>query len=213
MALDLMNEDAASVPDQGATDAALVQGLRDRTPEAAQQLCQRFGPMLFTFAVTHFPGERETAQDLMIQSLADAARNIAHYDPRKASFRVWLYRLTRGDRQRTPPPHPPQSRPRRGPDLLRVPPRRPPRPRHLNPNRLPTGCPTPGGNAGHLCHRVGVPSPRPALPRRPHRRRNSPRPQPVGASRPLTPTPGENQSPRKVAPRCLKSEWIEKSVN
>jgi RNA polymerase sigma-70 factor (ECF subfamily) len=77
-------------------DAPLVRGLKEAAPEAAQELCERFGPRLFAFAAAHFPGDREVAQDIMVQSLADAARSINQYDPRRSSFTAWLYGVTRG---------------------------------------------------------------------------------------------------------------------
>jgi RNA polymerase sigma-70 factor (ECF subfamily) len=78
------------------SDAILVQGLREATPESARVLLERFGPKLFAFAAARFPGDRELAQDLMIQSVADAARNIRRYDAGKATFATWLYAIMRG---------------------------------------------------------------------------------------------------------------------
>ena len=78
------------------SDATLVQGLRQNTPESAQALLEQFGPKLFAFAAAHFPGDRGLAQDLMIQAVADAARNIRWYDARKATLATWLYGVMRG---------------------------------------------------------------------------------------------------------------------
>ncbi len=77
-------------------DAVLVQGLREGTPESAWKLCERFGPKLFAFVAARFPGDQELAKDLMIESLADAARNIRWYDPKKARFATWLYGIAGG---------------------------------------------------------------------------------------------------------------------
>jgi len=57
-------------------EAALARGLREGKPEAAQELCERFGRRLFAFIAARFPGDSELAKDLMIQSLTDAARKI-----------------------------------------------------------------------------------------------------------------------------------------
>ncbi len=77
-------------------DATLVRGLRQNTPESAHVLLERFGSKLFAFAAAHFPGDRELAQDLMIESVANAARNIRPYDPSKATLATWLYGIMRG---------------------------------------------------------------------------------------------------------------------
>ena len=77
-------------------DGALARGLREGKPEAAQELCERFGPKLFAFLAARFPGDRELAQDLLVQSLTDVARKIRWYHPKKAPFVVWLYGVARG---------------------------------------------------------------------------------------------------------------------
>ncbi len=94
----MTNREAALAPQQAADadDAPLVRGLKEAAPEAAQALCDRFGPKLFAFAAAHFPGDRELAQDIMVQALADAARSINRYDPRRSSFGAWLYGVARG---------------------------------------------------------------------------------------------------------------------
>jgi RNA polymerase sigma-70 factor (ECF subfamily) len=82
-----------SAPDE--RDAALVRQLKEGAPAAAQELCDRFGPKLFAYAAARFAGDREVAKDLMVQSLAQAARNIRSFNPKKATLTTWLYGIAR----------------------------------------------------------------------------------------------------------------------
>ncbi len=93
-----MTNDEAIVGEQSATDehdALLARRLGLGEPEAAQELYDRFGARLFAYAAARFPGDQESAKDLMIQSLAQAASNIRSFDPRKSSLTTWLYGITR----------------------------------------------------------------------------------------------------------------------
>ena len=76
-------------------DAEIWRGLLEGAPEAAQALCARFGPKLLAFAAARFPQDQQLAEDIMIQSLAAAARHIRWYHPRKSAFAVWLYGVAR----------------------------------------------------------------------------------------------------------------------
>ncbi len=76
-------------------DAEIWRGLLEGAPEAAQALCTRFGPKLLSFAAARFPHDRQLAEDIMVQSLAAAARHIRWYSPRKSVFAVWLYGVAR----------------------------------------------------------------------------------------------------------------------
>jgi len=76
-------------------DADLWRGLMQGSPEAAGALCARFGPKLLAFAAASFPRDRPAAEDVMVQTLAAAARHINWYDPRKSTFAAWLYGVAR----------------------------------------------------------------------------------------------------------------------
>jgi len=76
-------------------DVALRRGLLEMAPRAACELCERFGPKLLAFAASRFPGDQQSAEDVMVQSLANAARNVRGFDPRKSTFAAWLYGIAR----------------------------------------------------------------------------------------------------------------------
>jgi RNA polymerase sigma-70 factor (ECF subfamily) len=93
-------------------DGALVRGLREAAPEACSELCRRFGPRLHRFAVARLGWDGQLAEDVAIQSLADAIRNIRQFNPRKSTLSTWLYgvarrqiirELRRRGRQKSPP--------------------------------------------------------------------------------------------------------------
>jgi len=76
-------------------DKMLWRGLLAGTPEAARELCERFGPKLLAFAAGRFADDRQTAEDIMVQSLAKAAANIRLFNPRRSTFAAWLYGIAR----------------------------------------------------------------------------------------------------------------------
>ncbi len=92
-------EDTSPIPLDGApagmTEEALLLGLRERDAEACSELCRRFAPKLHRFAATRLGWASGLAEDIAIQALADAVRNIRQYDPRKSTFGVWLYGIAR----------------------------------------------------------------------------------------------------------------------
>jgi RNA polymerase sigma-70 factor (ECF subfamily) len=77
------------------TDEALLRGLRERDAQACSELCQRFAPKLHRFAAARLGWASGPAEDIAIQALADAVRNIRQYDPRKSTLGVWLYGIAR----------------------------------------------------------------------------------------------------------------------
>jgi RNA polymerase sigma-70 factor (ECF subfamily) len=76
-------------------DAGLWRGLVEGRPEAARELCERFGPRLLAFAAARFPEDSQLAEDVMVQSLANAARRIGQFNPGRATFGAWLYGIAR----------------------------------------------------------------------------------------------------------------------
>ncbi len=105
--------DAIAVDVMNATaDDALIRGLREAAPEASSELCRRFGPRLHRFAVARLGWDGQTAEDIAIQALADAIRNIRQFNSRKSTLSAWLYgvvrrqiirELRRRGRQKSPP--------------------------------------------------------------------------------------------------------------
>jgi len=77
------------------SDLALRDDLLAAAPEAARELYRRFAPRLLAFAASRFPADRQLAEDVTVQSLANAARNIRGFDPRKSTLTAWLYGIAR----------------------------------------------------------------------------------------------------------------------
>ena len=73
----------------------LVQGLREADPATQDELCARYGRRLHRFLALQLRGDASTAEELMVQTLVDAARNIGRFDARKASFLAWLLGIAR----------------------------------------------------------------------------------------------------------------------
>ena len=77
------------------TSARLVAGLLRREPEACAELCQCFGRRLHRYLAALLHGDVETAKDLLVQTLADAVRGLARFNPRRATFAAWLFGIAR----------------------------------------------------------------------------------------------------------------------
>jgi RNA polymerase sigma-70 factor (ECF subfamily) len=76
-------------------DARLVAGLREGAPEAASELCGRFGPKLLAFAAARFPADKAVAEDIAVASLAYAAHNVRQFNPRRSTLLAWIYGIAR----------------------------------------------------------------------------------------------------------------------
>lgn len=112
----MAERDVAVARERGAAegDATLARELRAGSPDAARELCEKFGPRLFAFAAVRFPGDAELASDLAVQSLTDVARKIRWYNPQRSPFGAWVYGVARGQiraelrrrrRRKSVPPH------------------------------------------------------------------------------------------------------------
>jgi len=75
-------------------DAALLSGLRQRLPEACAQLYDRFAPGIHRFAVTRL-GDVETAEDVVVETMVSAVRDIRRFNSRRSSLAAWLYGIAR----------------------------------------------------------------------------------------------------------------------
>ena len=73
----------------------LLRGLRDASPQAIAELCERFGPRLDRFAQAWLVGDGPAAEDVTVLVLLDAVRNISRFDPRRSSFSAWLFGIAR----------------------------------------------------------------------------------------------------------------------
>ena len=64
-------------------------------PVACEQLCDRFGAALHGFAATRLMDDGELADNVTVQTLAEAVRNIGRFDARRSSLGAWLYGIAR----------------------------------------------------------------------------------------------------------------------
>jgi len=78
-----------------AEEAALIRGLRTRQAEACAELYDRFAPGIHRFAATRLLGDVELAEDVVVETMVDAARDITRFNPRKATLSAWLYGIAR----------------------------------------------------------------------------------------------------------------------
>jgi len=83
--------EAQAVADDTSRDLALVRGLLERTPETCAALYDRFAPGIHRFAVTRLFGDVEMAEEVVVETMVDAVRDIRRFDPRKATLSTWLY--------------------------------------------------------------------------------------------------------------------------
>jgi RNA polymerase sigma factor (sigma-70 family) len=75
--------------------AALLRGLRAGSSQAWATLYDQLAPGIHRFAVSGLSGDVETAQDAVVETLADAARRISRFDPQKSSLSAWVYGIAR----------------------------------------------------------------------------------------------------------------------
>jgi|WetSurMetagenome_2_1015567.scaffolds.fasta_scaffold198601_2 RNA polymerase sigma-70 factor, ECF subfamily len=93
-----MNEEGATTVKAGAREegeARLVQGLRSASPAAQAELYDRFAGKLQRFAVSLLPQDKSVAEDVVVETMIDAARDIKRFNPHKAAFSAWLYGIAR----------------------------------------------------------------------------------------------------------------------
>ena len=73
----------------------LLRGLRAGSSQAWARLYDRLAPGIHRFAVSCLSGDAETAQDVVVETLAHAARDIARFDPQRSSLSAWIYGIAR----------------------------------------------------------------------------------------------------------------------
>ena len=73
-------EGKSSAP--GAADAALLEGLRARSPEACAALYDRYATGIHRFAVTRL-GDIGAAEDVVVETMAWVVRDIARFAPQQ----------------------------------------------------------------------------------------------------------------------------------
>lgn len=82
----------------------LVVRLQRADQAAYAEFCRLFGPSLHGYVAIRLDGDDELAEEVVVQSLADAVRNIRRFNPRKAALASWVYGIARrqvvGERRR-----------------------------------------------------------------------------------------------------------------
>jgi RNA polymerase sigma factor (sigma-70 family) len=73
----------------------LLRGLRAGSSEAWAKLYDELAPGIHRFAVSCLSGDAEAAEDVVVETLALAARDIARFDPEKSSLSAWVYGIAR----------------------------------------------------------------------------------------------------------------------
>jgi len=76
-------------------DAALVARLRARTPEAYAEMYDRFAAGIHRFAVARLAGDVGAAEDVVVETIVWAARDIARFSPGNSSLAAWVYGIAR----------------------------------------------------------------------------------------------------------------------
>ncbi len=77
------------------SDSALLEGLRQRTPEACVALYDRFAEGIFRFAALRLPEDTQTAEEVVVQTFADAVRDIGRFNPKQSNLSAWLFGIAR----------------------------------------------------------------------------------------------------------------------
>jgi len=93
-----MGESEAVQVRQGSDEAAderLLAGVREGSAEAFTELHDRFASGLHRFAASRLPEDTQLAEDIVVQTLAKAVRNIDRFDGRRATLAAWLYGIAR----------------------------------------------------------------------------------------------------------------------
>jgi RNA polymerase sigma factor (sigma-70 family) len=73
----------------------LLRGLRTGSSHAWARLYDQLAPGIRRFAVSCLSGNVEAAEDVVVETLAVAARDIARFDPQKSSLSAWIYGIAR----------------------------------------------------------------------------------------------------------------------
>jgi RNA polymerase sigma-70 factor (ECF subfamily) len=72
-----------------------LERLRQRSAEAWADLYDWLAPSVYGLALALLPTDPETAEEMVVETMADAARDIMRFNPRKASLSAWVYGIAR----------------------------------------------------------------------------------------------------------------------
>ncbi len=73
----------------------VISGLRRSDTQAQADLCELFGRDIQKFVARRLREHSDLAEDIMVQTLVDAIRNIARFDSSISTFRAWLFGIAR----------------------------------------------------------------------------------------------------------------------
>ncbi len=77
------------------SEAELVRRLQASDERCGAELVRRFGAAIHGYAASRLGGDVETAEDIVVETLADGIRNIRRFRPRRSSLSAWLYGIAR----------------------------------------------------------------------------------------------------------------------
>jgi RNA polymerase sigma-70 factor (ECF subfamily) len=93
-----MNEEGAITAKSGegqGIESRLLQGLRAASPAAQAELYDCFAGKIQRFATSLLPHDRFVAEDIVVETLVEAARDIKRFHPQKGPLSAWLYGIAR----------------------------------------------------------------------------------------------------------------------
>lgn len=76
-------------------DRVLVTAICNRSRTAYEDLYDRFARGLHRFAMARLQGDVEGAEDVVVETMASAVRDIKRFNPGKSSFAAWVYGIAR----------------------------------------------------------------------------------------------------------------------
>jgi len=92
-----MGEAEAALPRDrpaGKTDAELVRALREQWAEAHAQLYDQYAVGVHRFAAARL-GDEQAAEDVVVETMVEVARDIGRFNTRKASLAAWVLGIAR----------------------------------------------------------------------------------------------------------------------
>ena len=92
MATEAVEPESMVSPEWG---VELVRRLQQADQAACADLCGRFGAALHRYAASRLWGDQELAEEVAMDTMTEALRDIRRFDPRKASLPAWLYGIAR----------------------------------------------------------------------------------------------------------------------
>jgi RNA polymerase sigma-70 factor, ECF subfamily len=76
-------------------EGKLIRGLRLGSAEAFSEFYERFAVGVHHFAEVRLGGDGSAAEEVVVQTLGEAARGIGAFDPRRATLAAWVYGIAR----------------------------------------------------------------------------------------------------------------------